>query len=104
MRGAEHRVIPDRIEAGTFVIAGAVTGGGSLTSAPCDHLGAFLEVVERTGVEVSCETDTIDIDGSALDGAGFRAVDVETGPYPGLATDLQPPTSVLLSQAQGPRT
>jgi UDP-N-acetylglucosamine 1-carboxyvinyltransferase len=102
LRGAEHRVIPDRIEAGTFVIAGAVTGGRiTLTSAPCDHLGAFLEVVERTGVEVSCGTDTIDIDGSALDGAGFRAVDVETGPYPGLATDLQPPTSVLLSQAQG---
>jgi UDP-N-acetylglucosamine 1-carboxyvinyltransferase len=102
LRGAEHRVIPDRIEAGTFVIAGAVTGGRiTLTSAPCDHLGAFLEVVERTGVEVTCGTDTIDIDGSALDGAGLRAVDIETGPYPGLATDLQPPTSVLLSQAQG---
>ena len=102
LRGAEHRVIPDRIEAGTFVIAGAVTGGRiTLTSAPCDHLGAFLDVVERTGVEIRCGTDTIDVDGSALAEPGFRAVDIETGAYPGLATDLQPPTSVLLSQANG---
>jgi UDP-N-acetylglucosamine 1-carboxyvinyltransferase len=102
LRGAEHRVIPDRIEAGTFIIAGAVTGGRiTLTNAPCDQLGAFLEVVERAGVEVQCGTDTIDVDGSALVDPGFRAVDIETGAYPGLATDLQPPTSVLLSQAQG---
>jgi UDP-N-acetylglucosamine 1-carboxyvinyltransferase len=102
LRGAEHRVIPDRIEAGTFVIAGAVTGGRiTLTSAPCEQLGAFLEVVERTGVKVSCGTDTIDVDGSALADPGFTAVDIETGAYPGLATDLQPPTSVLLSQANG---
>jgi len=102
LRGAEHRVIPDRIEAGTFIIAGAVTGGRiTLTNAPCDQLGAFLEVVERAGVEVHCGTDTIDVDGSALADPGFRAVDIETGAYPGLATDLQPPTSVLLSQAQG---
>jgi UDP-N-acetylglucosamine 1-carboxyvinyltransferase len=102
LRGAEHRVIPDRIEAGTFIIAGAVTGGRiTLTSAPCEHLGAFVDAVGRTGVEVDCGTDTIEVDGTALDGAGFRAVDIETGPYPALATDLQPPTSVLLTQAQG---
>ena len=102
LRGAEHRVIPDRIEAGTFVIAGAVTGGQiTLTSAPCDHLGAFLEVVGRAGVGVECGTDTIDIDGTALRGEGFTAVDLETGAYPGFPTDLQPPTSVLLTQATG---
>jgi UDP-N-acetylglucosamine 1-carboxyvinyltransferase len=102
LRGAEHRVIPDRIEAGTFVIAGAVTGGRiTLTSAPCDQLGAFLDVVSRAGVDVHCGDETIDVDGTALDDPGFRAVDIETGAYPGLATDLQPPTSVLLTQAQG---
>ena len=102
LRGAEHRVIPDRIEAGTFVIAGAVTGGRiTLTSAPCDQLGAFLDVVSRAGVNVHCGDETIDVDGTALDDPGFRAVDIETGAYPGLATDLQPPTSVLLTQAQG---
>lgn len=102
LRGADHRVLPDRIEAGTFVVAGAVTGGRlTLTGAPCDHLGAFVEVVGRAGVGISCGTDTIEVDGSALDGPGFRATDIETAAYPGLATDLQPPTSVLLTQATG---
>ena len=102
LRGAEHRVIPDRIEAGTFVVAGAVTGGKiTLTSAPCEHLGAFVETVSRAGVNVVCGTDTIEVDGSSLDKDGFKAVDIETGAYPGLATDLQPPTSVLLTQAKG---
>jgi UDP-N-acetylglucosamine 1-carboxyvinyltransferase len=102
LRGAEHRVIPDRIEAGTFVVAGAVTGGQiTLTGAPCDHLGSFIETIGRAGVGVVCRQDTIEVDGTALGGPGFRAVDVETAAYPGLATDLQPPTSVLLTQAQG---
>jgi UDP-N-acetylglucosamine 1-carboxyvinyltransferase len=102
LRGAEHRVIPDRIETGTFVVAGAVTGGQiTLTGAPCDHLGSFIETMGRAGVGVVCGQDTIEVDGTALDGPGFRAVDVETAAYPGLATDLQPPTSVLLTQAQG---
>jgi UDP-N-acetylglucosamine 1-carboxyvinyltransferase len=102
LRGAEHRVIPDRIEAGTFVIAGAVTGGRiTLTGAPCDHLGAFLDTMGRAGVGVACGRDTIEVDGTALGDPGFRAVDVQTGAYPGLATDLQPPTTVLLTQAHG---
>jgi UDP-N-acetylglucosamine 1-carboxyvinyltransferase len=102
LRGADHRVIPDRIEAGTFVIAGAVSGGNiTLTGAPCDHLGAFIEAVGRTGVSLNCGRDTIEVDGSAIDDPGFRASDIETQPYPGLATDLQPPTSVLLTQANG---
>jgi UDP-N-acetylglucosamine 1-carboxyvinyltransferase len=102
LRGAEHRVIPDRIEAGTFVVAGAVTGGRiRLTGAPCEHLGSFIETVGRAGVGVACGVDTIEVDGTALHDPGFTAVDIETGPYPGLATDLQPPTSVLLSQARG---
>ena len=102
LRGAEHRVIPDRIEAGTFVVAGAITGGRvSLTGAPCDHLGTFIDVIGRAGVGISCGTDTIEVDGSGLDRDGFRALDVETSAYPGLATDIQPPTSVLLTQATG---
>ncbi len=102
LRGAEHRVIPDRIEAGTFVVAGAVTGGRiTLTGAPCEHLGAFVETMGRAGVDVVCGRDTIVVDGSALDAGGFRAVDIETSAYPGLATDIQPPTSVLLTQAEG---
>ena len=102
LRGADHHVVPDRIEAGTFVVAGAVTGGQiTLTGAPCDHLGAFIETIGRAGVDLNCGRDTIEVDGRAIDGPGFRACDIETAAYPGLATDLQPPTSVLLTQANG---
>jgi len=102
LRGAEHHVIPDRIEAGTFVVAAAVTGGRlTLEGAPCDHLASFIEAVDRVGVGVACTDDTIEVDGSALHGAGYRATDITTAPYPGLPTDLQPPTAVLLTQASG---
>ncbi len=102
LRGADHHVVPDRIEAGTFAIAGAVTGGKiTLTGAPCEHLGSFLEVLERTGVGVSCQDSTIEIDGTVLRDGGFQATDIETAAYPGLATDLQSPSSVLLTQATG---
>ena len=102
LRGAEHTVIPDRIEAGTFMVAAAVTGGRlRLEKAPCDHLGTFVETMQRIGVGVECGTDTIDVDGSACLDGGYRACDIATAPYPGLATDLQPPTSVLLTQAVG---
>jgi len=102
LRGAEHRVVPDRIEAGTFIVAAAVTGGHlTLTGAQCDHLTAFIETMGRVGVGVACGTDTIEVDGSALHKGGYRATDIVTAPYPGLPTDLQPPTAVLLTQATG---
>jgi UDP-N-acetylglucosamine 1-carboxyvinyltransferase len=102
LRGAEHHVLPDRIEAGTFVVAAAVTGGQvTIDAAPCEHLGAFLDVVTDIGVPVACGRDSIDVRCEGPTRALFRSRDVETAPYPGLATDLQPPTSVLLSQATG---
>ncbi len=102
LRGAEHNVLPDRIEAGTFVIAAAVTGGEiHLESAPCDNLGAFLEVVNEIGVPLSCGKDSIEVRRGDRGPGEYAPVDVATAPYPGLATDLQPPTSVLLSQASG---
>jgi UDP-N-acetylglucosamine 1-carboxyvinyltransferase len=102
LRGAEHHVVADRIEAGTFAIAGAVTGGQvTLTGAPCDQMTALLDVFARAGVDATCEGDRIQVDGRPLGDRGFRACDIETAPYPGLATDLQSPTSVLLTQAEG---
>ena len=102
LRGAEHRVMPDRIEAGTFVVAAAVTGGRiTLEGAPCDHLAAFVETIGKIGVGIGCGQDTIEVDGSALHAGGYCATDIVTAPYPGLATDLQPPTAVLLTQATG---
>ncbi len=102
LRGAEHHVIPDRIEAGTFVVAAAVTGGQvTLQGAPCDHLGRFLDIVGEAGLAIACGKDTIVVDATATGPGAFRPVSIETAPYPGLATDLQPPTCVLLTQADG---
>ena len=102
LRGAEHNVIADRIEAGTFVVAAAVTGGEvTIENAPCEHLGAFIDVVAEAGVSVACGKDTIEVRGAPLGSGEYTAHDVVTAPYPGLATDLQPPMSVLLSQASG---
>src|SRR6266550_1369933 len=98
LRGAEHKVMPDRIEAGTFAIAAGVTGGRvTLTDAPCDYLSAFVDVLGGAGVDVSCGQTTIEVDGRAGLEGGFMARNIETAPYPGLATDLQPPACVLLS-------
>jgi UDP-N-acetylglucosamine 1-carboxyvinyltransferase len=105
LHGAEHRVIPDRIESGTFVVAAAVTGGKViLRNAPCDQFGAFLDVLSATGVQVECGPDTIEVDATATGPGAFTACAIATAPYPGLATDLQPPTCVLLTQANGRST
>jgi UDP-N-acetylglucosamine 1-carboxyvinyltransferase len=102
LRGAEHRVLSDRIETGTFLIAAAITGGEvTLEGAPCEHLGAFLDAMTDIGVPVACGRDRIEIACSEDAVRSFKARDIETAPYPGLATDLQSPTSVLLSQANG---
>jgi UDP-N-acetylglucosamine 1-carboxyvinyltransferase len=102
LRGADHALIPDRIEAGTFVVAAAVTRGRlRLEGAPCDHLGSFLDVLRETGLSVECRDDVIEVDASGLGPGELKACAVETAPYPGLATDLQPPSCVLLSQASG---
>jgi UDP-N-acetylglucosamine 1-carboxyvinyltransferase len=105
LRGAEHHVIPDRIEAGTFLVAGAVTGGRvTLDGASCDHLQAFIDVLGQAGLSVTCGRDTIEVDATKVGPGAFKPVDIETAPYPGLATDLQPPTSVFLTQAAGRST
>jgi UDP-N-acetylglucosamine 1-carboxyvinyltransferase len=102
LRGADHRVMPDRIEAGTFVIAAAVTGGSvTLHGAEPEHLGAFLESLASIGVAVDCDAKEIRVHGLAAGERPYAATDISTAPYPGLATDLQPPMAVLLTQASG---
>jgi UDP-N-acetylglucosamine 1-carboxyvinyltransferase len=102
LRGADHSVIPDRIETGTFLIAGAVTGGRlTLENAACDEVGALVELLGRVGVPVACGKQSIELDATGLQPGDLHAQDIETAPYPGLATDLQPPACVLLTQAAG---
>jgi UDP-N-acetylglucosamine 1-carboxyvinyltransferase len=99
LHGTEHTVIPDRIEAGTFLIAGAVSKG-ELTITNCEpaHLGAVLAKLEKSGVPV--ET----IDASTLRVRGTKklaGVDVTTEEYPGFPTDMQAQYMALATQAQG---
>ena len=102
LRGAEHKVMPDRIEAGTFAIAAGVTGGHVvLDGADGGTMQALVDVLERTGIGVSSEGERLEIDARSVRGGGMKPVDVTTGPYPELATDIQPPTTVLLTQARG---
>ena len=102
LRGAEHRVMPDRIEAGTFAVAAGVTGGSIvLEGADCDTMSAFIDVLGRTGLSVSCGAGRMEVDARQVGPGALHPVDIETGAYPGLATDIQPPTSVLLTQADG---
>jgi len=105
LRGATHHTIADRIEAGTFAVAAAITGGEvTLRGAPSAHLGAFLGVLDQVGVEVSGDGDRITVRGAEPGSDAYSATDIETAAYPGLATDLQPPTGVLLTQAHGRST
>lgn len=102
--GAEHRVIGDRLEAETFAIAAAITGGTvTLDGIEPVHLGAFVDVAREAGVGIEARDGTALV--RILPAAGeLRAVDVETAPYPGFATDYQAPFSVLLTQASGTST
>jgi UDP-N-acetylglucosamine 1-carboxyvinyltransferase len=102
LRGAEHKVMPDRIEAGTFAIAAGVTGGHVvLEGADCGTMDALVQVLGRTGMAVSCQPERMEIDARAVGPGEMQPVDITTGPYPHLATDIQPPTTVLLTQAKG---
>jgi UDP-N-acetylglucosamine 1-carboxyvinyltransferase len=96
--GVEHRVMGDRLEAGTFAIAAAVTGGSiTLRGAEPEHLGSLLDVLGSMGVPFERTDDGLRV-GSA---AAYQPVSVETAPYPGFATDLQAPLAVLMTQADG---
>lgn len=104
LHGVEHRVLGDRLEAGTFAVAAAVTGG-EITIRGVDpaHLAAFTDVLAGMGVSL----DTFEADGGGLrvsGGNGIHPADVETQPYPGFATDLQAPLAVLMTQADGVST
>jgi len=97
--GATHTIIPDRIEAGTFLVAGAITGG-DLTVRRCtpEHLRALIAKLEQAGAEVS----EIAADALRIRAQGkLKSVDVTTEEHPGFATDLQAQFMALMTQAEG---
>jgi UDP-N-acetylglucosamine 1-carboxyvinyltransferase len=99
LHGARHRIIPDRIEAGTFLIAGAITGG-DLTVANCNpsHLGAVLNKLEEAGVRVeTAGADTVRVQAAEQ----LRAADISTEEHPGFPTDMQAQYMALATQAEG---
>ncbi|HKW75769.1 MAG TPA: UDP-N-acetylglucosamine 1-carboxyvinyltransferase [Terriglobales bacterium] len=98
LHGARHRIIPDRIEAGTFVIAGALTGGDlTLTNCNPAHLGALLHKLQECGVTVQAGLDSVRI----TNGHRLNAADVTTEEYPGFPTDMQAQYMALATQAEG---
>jgi UDP-N-acetylglucosamine 1-carboxyvinyltransferase len=98
--GATHRVIPDRVESGTYLLAGAITRGRvTVQGARADHLDALLAKLTEAGVEVTLSEDAITVEGRRP-----VAVNVQTWPYPGFPTDLQPPMVAFLATACGRST
>ncbi|RLT55941.1 MAG: UDP-N-acetylglucosamine 1-carboxyvinyltransferase [Chloroflexi bacterium] len=102
LHGATHRVMPDRIEAGTFATAAAVVGGSiEIQEIEPSHLTSFLELLERTGVEHSVSGKSLRVTGKPQGEGSYKATDITTAPYPGLATDLQPSAGLILTRAEG---
>ncbi len=99
LHGAEHTIIADRIEAGTFAVAAAITGGDvTITGCEPDHLLALTSKLRQAGVETSVESaGTLHVRA----GATLRSVDIRTEEHPGFATDLQAQFMALMTQAEG---
>jgi UDP-N-acetylglucosamine 1-carboxyvinyltransferase len=101
LAGANATVIPDRIEAGTYLVAGAITGGAvRALGARSDHLEAFLAKLREAGVVVTESESGVRVEPNGP----FRAVDVKTMPYPGFPTDLQAQFMSLMTRAAGTST
>jgi len=98
LSGVEFSICPDLLEAGTFLLAFALTGGeGKIKNVIPDHLTFFLEKMKEIGLNFEVRDKEILIRKSG----GFKPTKIQVLPYPGFPTDLQPQTSVLLTQAQG---
>jgi UDP-N-acetylglucosamine 1-carboxyvinyltransferase len=99
LHGTEHTIIPDRIEAGTFLIAGAITGGDlRVTQCAPQHLEALVSKLQQAGADVTQPDDTTLRVRAA---SQLRSVDMTTEEYPGFATDLQAQYMALMTQAEG---
>ena len=98
LHGATHWVMPDRVEAGTFVMAGAITGGDvMIKGCVTDHLGNMFTKIQEMGVELTENAEGVRVRRPDP----LQAVEVKTLPYPGFPTDLQAQMMALMSVAEG---
>lgn len=98
LNGTRHQVIPDRIEAGSYIaLAAAVGSGVRITNVLYEHLESFIAKLEEMGVRMTVEEDSIFVEKQDK----LKAVSIKTSPYPGFATDLQQPLTPLLLKAEG---
>lgn len=99
LHAASHRVIPDRIEAGTYAVAAAITGGSlDLVGVRSDHLGAVIESLTKAGANINNGGDTLSVSHPTGRCRGF---DVVSHPYPGFPTDMQAQFMALMATADG---
>jgi len=100
LHGARHRINPDRIEAGTFLIAGAITGGDlNVDCLNPEHLGSLLSKLQECGVKLEVGNDNIRVRSEGA--ASLKAADITTEEYPGFPTDMQAQFMALLTQCEG---
>jgi UDP-N-acetylglucosamine 1-carboxyvinyltransferase len=99
LHGATHAVLPDRIETGTYALAAAMAGGEvRLTRTRSDFIEALIDKMREAGVEVTPHNDGLTV---KRNGSRLQAVEVDTAPYPGFATDLQAQFMALMTLADG---
>ena len=99
LHGATHSVIPDRIETGTYAVAAAMAGGTvRITKTRADLIESLLQKIEEAGADVERTNDGVTI---KRNGGRLQAVNVETDPFPGFATDLQAQFMALMTMAEG---
>ena len=98
LQGTRHQVIPDRIEAGTYISMAAAVGHGiQINNVLYEHLEGFIAKLEEMGVHMTVSEDSIFVE----EQTNLKAVNIKTAPYPGFATDLQQPITPLLLKAEG---
>lgn len=98
LKAADYRIIPDRIEAGTFMIAAAITKGClKINDIVPEHFASTAKKLSEAGLSIKYENGSVKV----MEKDGVKAVDVKTMPYPGFPTDMQPQMAALLSLAKG---
>jgi UDP-N-acetylglucosamine 1-carboxyvinyltransferase len=102
LRGVAHEVMPDRIESGTYLVAGAITGGRvKIVHTESQHLDAVLQKLAEAGAVIASGADWVELD---MRGRRPKAVDIKTAPYPAFPTDMQAQFCALNAVAEGTAT